>query len=194
LLLCNCLLGIQPDRRRQGARDSGPDRAGRRGRATYGSPVSAPSNRQWDVPPSRKRKRACTVDRSVRSLSSSPVWFPGFPPTGYGGDRVDRLAARRRARRGPGTTSRLFASGDSRTKAKLASVYEVAPQRADRPPRRSRCGPRTLVFRPAADEFDVVNDHSGPPASRDRRRAVRTPVVHNGARPAALASPVSSTS
>ena len=55
----------------------------------------------------------------------SPVWFP-VPPTGYGGiEWVVSLLADGLVDAGHDVT--LFASGDSRTKAKLAFVYEIAP-------------------------------------------------------------------
>ncbi|HZR93224.1 MAG TPA: glycosyltransferase family 4 protein [Gaiellaceae bacterium] len=103
----------------------------------------------------------------------SPVWFP-VPPTGYGGiEWVVWLLANGLAEAGHDVT--LFASGDSHTKAKLVSVYDVAPS--------DLIGTSIVelhhalaCFERAAD-FDVVNDHSGPPAAA-LGGAVRTPVVH----------------
>ena len=55
----------------------------------------------------------------------SPVWFP-VPPSGYGGiEWIVALLADRLADAGHDVT--LFASGDSRTRAKLAAVFEEAP-------------------------------------------------------------------
>jgi glycosyltransferase involved in cell wall biosynthesis len=103
----------------------------------------------------------------------SPVWFP-VPPTGYGGiEWIVSLLADGLVEAGHDVT--LFASGDSRTKAKLASVYEIAPS-AD-------IGLAQVEVRHAlscfarADEFDVINDHSGPPAAVIGG-AVETPTVH----------------
>ena len=52
----------------------------------------------------------------------SPVWFP-VPPSGYGGiEWIVALLADGLADAGHEVT--LFASGDSRTRAKLAAVFE----------------------------------------------------------------------
>jgi glycosyltransferase involved in cell wall biosynthesis len=103
----------------------------------------------------------------------SPVWF-AVPPTGYGGiEWVVSLLADGLAAAGHEVT--LFASGDSRTRAKLAAVYEVAPS--------SEIGRTQPELRHAlaclerADEFDVVNDHSGM-LGAVLGGAVSTPVVH----------------
>jgi len=109
----------------------------------------------------------------VRIAILSPVWFP-VPPTGYGGiEWIVSLLADGLADAGHDVT--LFASGDSRTRAKLHSVYPVAPS--------LRIGESLPEFRHAlacyerAGEFDIVNDHSGPPAAA-LGGAVATPVVH----------------
>jgi len=109
----------------------------------------------------------------VRIAILSPVWFP-VPPTGYGGiEWIVSLLADGLADAGHDVT--LFASGDSRTRAKLRSVYPVAPS--------LRIGESLPEFRHAlacyerAGEFDIVNDHSGPPAAA-LGGAVATPVVH----------------
>jgi len=103
----------------------------------------------------------------------SPVWFP-VPPTGYGGiEWVVSLLADGLVDAGHDVT--LFASGDSRTKAELASIYEIAPS--------AEIGRAATEVRHAlscferADEFDVISDHSGPPAAA-LAGAVRTPTVH----------------
>jgi len=109
----------------------------------------------------------------VRIAIISPVWFP-VPPTGYGGiEWVVSLLADGLVDAGHEVT--LFASGDSHTRARLASVYESAPS--------ERIGEAQLevnhalaCFERAAD-FDVINDHSGPPAAVIAG-AVRTPTVH----------------
>jgi len=109
----------------------------------------------------------------VRIALLSPVWFP-VPPTGYGGiEWIVSLLADGLADAGHDVT--LFASGDSRTRAKLHAVYPVAPS--------LRIGESLPEFRHAlacyerAGDFDVVNDHSGPPAAA-LGGAVETPVVH----------------
>jgi len=62
---------------------------------------------------------------SLRIALISPVWFR-VPPDGYGGiEWVGSLLADSLAEAGYDVT--LFASGDSRTKAKLVSVYDEAP-------------------------------------------------------------------
>jgi glycosyltransferase involved in cell wall biosynthesis len=97
------------------------------------------------------------VTHPLRVAVLSPVWFP-VPPTGYGGiEWIVYLLADGLADAGHDVT--LFASGDSRTKAKLAYVYKEAP---------SEWIGRThwdlnhaLACIERADEFDVINDHTG---------------------------------
>ena len=103
----------------------------------------------------------------------APVWFP-VPPTGYGGiEWVVSLLADGLVDAGHDVT--LFASGDSRTKAELACVFEVAPS--------ARIGLAQFEVRHAlacferAGEFDIIHDHSGPPAAVIAG-AVATPTVH----------------
>jgi glycosyltransferase involved in cell wall biosynthesis len=109
----------------------------------------------------------------MRIAILSPVWFP-VPPSGYGGiEWIVSLLADGLVSAGHDVT--LFASGDSRTKAKLVSMYDVAPS--------AQIGLSEVEVRHAltcferADEFDVINDHSGPPAAVIGG-AVGTPVVH----------------
>ncbi len=109
----------------------------------------------------------------MRIAVLSPVWFP-VPPVGYGGIEwvvallADGLAA-------AGHDVSLFASGDSLTKAKLVSVYAEAPS--------AEIGKTMPELRHAlacyeqAEEFDIVNDHSGPLAVAIGA-GVGTPVVH----------------
>jgi glycosyltransferase involved in cell wall biosynthesis len=103
----------------------------------------------------------------------SPVWFP-VPPTGYGGiEWVVSLLADGLADAGHDVT--LFASGDSTTKAKLVSVFPAAPS--------EKIGlslpelHHALACYERAEEFEVVNDHSGLPAAV-LGGVVETPVVH----------------
>ena len=93
----------------------------------------------------------------MRIAILAPVWF-AVPPTGYGGiEWVVSLLADSLAEAGHNVT--LFASGDSRTKAKLAAVYPEAPS--------GQIGRTFWELRHAlscytrADEFDVINDHTG---------------------------------
>jgi glycosyltransferase involved in cell wall biosynthesis len=109
----------------------------------------------------------------VRIAVISPVWFP-VPPPGYGGiELVVSLLADGLVDAGHDVT--LYASGDSRTKGTLGSVYKTAPSAA--------IGTTEVEFRHAfacytrANEFDVINDHSGPYTST-LAAAVPTPVVH----------------
>jgi glycosyltransferase involved in cell wall biosynthesis len=109
----------------------------------------------------------------VRIAILSPVWF-AVPPTGYGGiEWVVSLLADGLADAGHDVT--LFASGDSLTKAQLAYAYERPPSELI-----GRSVPElrhALACYTRADEFDVINDHSGMPAAA-LAGAVRTPVLH----------------
>ena len=103
----------------------------------------------------------------------APDWFP-VPPTGYGGTEwIVSLLADGLVEAGHEVT--LVASGDSRTKAELVSVYKEAPSH--------HIGLSFWELRHAlacyvrAAEFDVINDHSGPPAAA-LGQAVATPVIH----------------
>ena len=109
----------------------------------------------------------------MRIAILSPVWFP-VPPSVYGGiEWVVSLLADGLAEAGHDVT--LFASGDSSTKAKLASVFPEAPS--------AEIGKSGTELRHAlscferAGEFDIVNDHSGPLAAAVGG-ALETPVVH----------------
>jgi glycosyltransferase involved in cell wall biosynthesis len=109
----------------------------------------------------------------LRVAVLAPTWFP-VPPTGYGGiEWVVSLLADGLVDAGHETT--LIASGDSHTKARLLSVYDPAPSH--------RIGHSLPELRHALacferwDEFDVINDHSGPPAAA-LAGLVETPVVH----------------
>jgi glycosyltransferase involved in cell wall biosynthesis len=109
----------------------------------------------------------------VRIAILSPVWFP-VPPLGYGGiEWVVSLLADGLAEAGHDVT--LFASGDSSSRAELASVFPEAPS-----PDIGKTAPElrhALVCYERAADFDIVNDHSGPLAAA-LGGAVETPVVH----------------
>ncbi len=103
----------------------------------------------------------------------SPVWFP-VPPPRYGGiEWIVALLADGLVERGHEVT--LFASGDSTTKASLASVFEDAPSEF--------IGTTLHELHHALDcferatEFDIVNDHSGPLAAA-LGVGSQAPVVH----------------
>jgi glycosyltransferase involved in cell wall biosynthesis len=109
----------------------------------------------------------------MRIAILAPVWF-AVPPTGYGGiEWIVSLLADGLVDADHDVT--LFASGDSRTRARLSYVYERAPS--------EWIGRSFWELRHAlncyerADDFDVINDHSGPPAATIGG-AVSTPVVH----------------
>ena len=112
-------------------------------------------------------------DAKLKVAVLSPVWFP-VPPTGYGGiELVVSLLADGLAEAGHEVT--LFASGDSLTKAKLAYVFERAPSELI-----GRSLPElrhAMACYRRADEFDVINDHSGITGAA-LGGLVDTPVVH----------------
>ncbi len=103
----------------------------------------------------------------------APPWF-AVPPIGYGGiEWIVSLLADGLVVAGHDVT--LFASGDSRTKAKLEYVFPEAPSR--------RIGHTFWELKHAlscfarADEFDVINDHTGM-LGATLGATVSTPVVH----------------
>src|SRR4051794_18090995 len=109
----------------------------------------------------------------MRIAVLSPVWF-AVPPSGYGGiEWVVSLLADGLADAGHDVT--LFASGDSRTKAELAYVFDQAPS--------EQIGRSLPELRHAlacfgrAGDFDVINDHAGP-SSIPLGGLVETPVLH----------------
>src|SRR5205085_1582282 len=107
------------------------------------------------------RSRPSRGRAAVRIAILSPVWYP-VPPDIYGGiEWVVSMLADGLAGLGHDVT--LFASGDSRTTAKLSSVYERAPSELfghGFPELR-----HALACYEQADRFDIVNDHSGPIAA-----------------------------
>jgi glycosyltransferase involved in cell wall biosynthesis len=109
----------------------------------------------------------------LRIAVLAPVWF-AVPPTGYGGiELVVSLLGDGLADAGHDVT--LFASGDSLTKAKLSAVYPTAPSELI-----GRSIPElrhALACYEQADDFDVINDHSGMPAAA-LGGALDKPVLH----------------
>jgi glycosyltransferase involved in cell wall biosynthesis len=123
----------------------------------------------------RGSKKAASASRrpSIKIAVLAPVWF-AVPPTGYGGiEWIVSLLADGLADAGHDVT--LFASGDSRTKAKLASVFREAPSR--------QIGRTYWELQHAlscfarAGEFDVINDHTGM-LGATLGATTSTPVVH----------------
>jgi glycosyltransferase involved in cell wall biosynthesis len=113
------------------------------------------------------------MNRRLRIALIAPVWFP-VPPPRYGGiESIVSLLADGLVEAGHDVT--LFASGDSRSKAALSFTYIEAPS--------SQIGIAQIEVRHAlacyerANEFDIINDHSGPPAAVIGG-AVETPVLH----------------
>src|SRR5438445_8182249 len=109
----------------------------------------------------------------MRIAILSPVWF-AVPPSGYGGiEWIVSLLADGLVDAGHDVT--LFASGDSHTKAKLSSVFEIAPSAriGQTLPELQHC----LACYARADEFDVINDHSGLPAAA-LGGLIAKPVLH----------------
>jgi glycosyltransferase involved in cell wall biosynthesis len=110
---------------------------------------------------------------TLRIAILAPPWF-AVPPIGYGGiEWVVWLLADGLVDAGHDVT--LFASGDSHTRAKLVAVYPDAPSRLI-----GRTQPELLHVLSAyarADEFDVINDHTGM-LGAVLGGAVETPVVH----------------
>jgi glycosyltransferase involved in cell wall biosynthesis len=98
-----------------------------------------------------------TPSEKLRVAVLSPPWFP-VPPRGYGGiEWIVALLANGLADAGHDVT--LFASGDSRTRAKLVAVYAKAPS--------EWIGHgywelrHTLACLERAGQFDVIHDHTG---------------------------------
>ena len=110
---------------------------------------------------------------SLKIAVLAPAWF-AVPPVGYGGiEWIVWLLADGLADAGHDVT--LFASGDSRTKAKLAAVFPEAPSK--------QIGRTFWELKHAlscfarADEFDVINDHTGM-LGMTLGATTSTPVVH----------------
>ena len=122
----------------------GPTSA-RRGRAETGVAAG-----DWRSPP------AATEGVCAWQCSASPGC--PVPPSGYGGiEWIVSLLADALADAGHDVT--LFASGDSRTRAKLAAVFEEAPS--------ERIGQTFWELQHALncfarhEDFDVIHDHTG---------------------------------
>jgi glycosyltransferase involved in cell wall biosynthesis len=109
----------------------------------------------------------------VKVAVVAPAWFP-VPPTGYGGiEWVVWLLAEGLVEAGHDVT--LFASGESRTKAKLEYVFAEAP--SDDIGRTFPELQHLMHCYARQDEFDLVNDHTGL-MGMAVGGALRTPVAH----------------
>jgi glycosyltransferase involved in cell wall biosynthesis len=94
----------------------------------------------------------------VKIAILAPPWF-AVPPSGYGGiEWIVWLLADGLTERGHDVT--LFASGDSRTQATLAAVFEHPP--SDLIGRSLPELRHVLACYARASDFDVINDHTGP--------------------------------
>lgn len=114
-----------------------------------------------------------TPGGALRVAVVAPCWFP-VPPTAYGGiEWIVSLLADGLVEAGHDVT--LFASGDSRTKARLAWAFEVAPSEwIGHTYWELRHVARALE---RAEEFDVIHDHTGM-LGLLLGAVVRTPLVH----------------
>ena len=109
----------------------------------------------------------------MRIAIVSPPWF-AVPTTRYGGiEWIVALLADGLVDAGHDVT--LFASGDSQTKAKLAFVYPEAPSEFIGQTQYDLH--HVLACLERADEFDIINDHSGPLAAA-LGASSPTPLVH----------------
>jgi glycosyltransferase involved in cell wall biosynthesis len=111
---------------------------------------------------------------TLRVAIIAPCWF-AVPPLGYGGiERIVALLADGLVAKGHEVT--LFASGGSRTDATLVSPFPEPPS-----PRIGQSNPaleHALACLVRADEFDVINDHSGAMAAALLGLARSTPGCH----------------
>jgi glycosyltransferase involved in cell wall biosynthesis len=109
----------------------------------------------------------------MRIAVLAPPWF-AVPPTGYGGiEWVVYLLANGLVDAGHEVT--LFAAGGSRSKAELVAVHEEPPSAQI-----GRSLPElhhAFACYSRADDFDVINDHSGP-IGATVGGLVETPVLH----------------
>jgi glycosyltransferase involved in cell wall biosynthesis len=110
----------------------------------------------------------------LRVAIIAPCWF-AVPPVGYGGiERIVALLADGLVDKGHDVT--LFASGGSRTRATLVSPHPHPPS--------ARIGlsnpalEHALACLVRAEEFDVINDHSGALAAALLGLAHGTPGCH----------------
>lgn len=164
-----CFVPILPERVRiSGAKAAGFPGLPRNVLILYGDPSAAPGYAE---------DRIINIMRSIRPLRIAviaPVVLT-IPPQGYGGiERVVSLLTEGLVDRGHEVT--LFASGDSRTSATLASVVDKAPGWDGADVHGTEVFHETAAFL-RAGEFDVVSDHSWFGACLAALGAATTPVV-----------------
>src|SRR6266480_3345510 len=165
--VCNLIGGVTPSKPLR-------PRSSRRGPGRSGCPASARSTASGMRASKTAKSASKRHDRLEMKIAIlAPVWF-AVPPIGYGGiEWIVWLLADGLVDAGHDVT--LFASGDSRTKAELAAVFPEAPSR--------QIGRTFWELRHAlscfarADEFDVINDHTGM-LGATLGATTRTPVVH----------------
>ena len=168
---CSCCSACSPDRGRHALESVAPPELPSWAGTIRLSGVRA-FDRVWDV--RLEDGQRARGGRAMKIASSRPPWFP-VPPTGYGGiewvvslladglatpattSRSSRPATRARRRSSPPSSQRRRASEIGRT---FSELHHALP-----------CFAR-------ADEFDVINDHTGMLGRRPRRDASTTPVVH----------------
>ena len=123
--------------------------------------------------PSRNGDRP---DGRLRIAQIAPCWLT-VPPQGYGG--IEGMVARLAdglVERGHHVT--LFASGGSRTKAELVSLYDEAPGMAEAVDKPYLELPHILNAYDQSEQFDVVHDHTFPVGPSIGSQVERAAVVH----------------
>ena len=132
--------------------------------ATDSSTITRPS-RNGDAP-----------EGGLRIAQIAPCWLT-VPPEGYGG--IEAMVARLAdglVERGHQVT--LFASGGSRTKADLVSVYDEAPGMAEAVDKPYLEFAHVLNAYDQAGQFDVVHDHTFPIGPSIGAQVEQAAVVH----------------
>jgi glycosyltransferase involved in cell wall biosynthesis len=123
---------------------------------SVGGPASGPPR----SPPTRDARqygRDPTSGTHTRILQIAPPWF-AVPPTGYGGiEWIVASLADGLVEAGHDVT--LLASGDSITKARLETVFDVAPSLQIGNPWYEAT--HVLAGYQDVDRFDVIHDHTG---------------------------------
>ena len=113
---------------------------------------------------------------TLRIAQIAPCWLT-VPPEGYGG--IEAMVARLAdglVDRGHEVT--LFASGGSRTKADLVSLYDEAPGMAEAVDKPYLEFPHVLNAYEQAGRFDVLHDHTFPVGPSIGAQVERAAVVH----------------
>jgi glycosyltransferase involved in cell wall biosynthesis len=117
-----------------------------------------------------------TAHRRLRIAQIAPVWLT-VPPVDYGG--IEAIIARLAdglVDRGHEVT--LFASGGSRTKARLVTLYDEAQGMAQAVENPELELPHLLQAYEQAGEFDVVHDHTFPTGPSIGSGVANAAVVH----------------